>query len=81
MLSRCGNYVVNVLMVCGFNALFSATNEHNYTPSRRSIHSTSDLSATLHKSFHNVCIRCIGVFTHRFHSTYNYNNLYKENCV
>ena len=77
----CGNAVVKLLMICGWVGGFSAPRAYRRTFRYVCIHSTADLSRILHNPTHTMITRVKSPFSHTFHSTYNYNNLYKENCV
>ena len=71
----CGNAVVKLLMACGLGGWFSSSNTHDTTRSSAKIHNSFDLSRAFHSTIHNVFTGYGNVFTHTFHSTYNYNNL------
>lgn len=77
----CGNAVAKLLKMCGLDGWFSSSNTQNMTDSTTKIHKSLGLSHLFHTTIHTMIYRYGVVVSHIFHSTYNYNNLYKENCV
>lgn len=77
----CGNSVARLFKHCGRSGVLSAAGGYFMWAFRFGFHTMDELSHTVHSRIHTLFFRCRHVVSHIIHSTYNYNNLYKENCV